>query len=281
MMAGGSCHGGRGPVGEASSTPSPHATRPSHVSADVVWHDAECGGYGADLGLWEELAAAADGPVLDLGCGTGRVALHLARRGHEVVAVDREAALVEALEGRADGLPVRSVVGDARTLDLGREFPLAVVPMQLVQLLADAEERTVCLRGIAAHLTPGGTAALAIVENIAEEDGSSLSWHARQSRPEPVPLPDTREVDGTVYSSLPLPTVVDGGAILVRRLRQTVSPDGLLAEEESTIELRELGAGELEREARAAGLEPLPRRSVPATEDHVGSTIVVLRKGVP
>ena len=37
----------------------------------VVWHDLECGGYDADLPLWRELAADADGPVLDLGAGTG------------------------------------------------------------------------------------------------------------------------------------------------------------------------------------------------------------------
>lgn len=250
------------------------------VSAEVVWHDAECGGYAADLGLWEELAAATDGPVLDLGCGTGRVALHLARRGHQVVAVDREPELVAALEGRADGLPVRSVVGDVRALDLGREFPLVVAPMQLLQLLADAEQRAACLRGITAHLTPGGTAALAIVEDVAEEDVSPFSRHAREMRHGAVPLPDTREIDGTVYSSLPLPTVVEDGAIVVRRLRQTVSPDGQLAEEESAIALRELGAAQLEREARGAGLEPLPRRSTPATDDHVGSTVVLLRKGV-
>ncbi len=249
-------------------------------AAEVVWHDAECGGYGADLSLWEELAAVADGPVLDLGCGTGRVALHLGRRRVEVVAVDREAAFVAELEGRAAGLPVRCVVGDARDLDLGRRFPLVLAPMQLVQLLAAAEERAACLRGIAAHLPPGGIAALAIVEDVAEEDGASLSWYARQTRHEAVPLPDTREVEGTVYSSLPLPTVLDGGAILVRRLRQTVAPDGRFAEEEDTIRLRALDAGELESEARAAGLEPLPRRSIPATDDHVGSTVVVLRKGV-
>ncbi|HVY95577.1 MAG TPA: class I SAM-dependent methyltransferase [Solirubrobacterales bacterium] len=250
------------------------------VSADVVWHDAECGGYGADLGLWEELAAAANGPLLDLGCGTGRVALHLARRGHQVVAVDREPALVAALEERADGLPVRGVVGDARALDLGQRFPLILAPMQLVQLLVDAEERSACLRGIAAHLTPGGIAALAIVESVAEEDVSSLSRYTGQTRQEEVPLPDTREVDGTVYSSLPLPTELADDAILVRRLRQTVAPDGRLAEEEDTVRLRPLGAAGLEGEARAVGLEPLRRRSVAPTDDHVGSTVVVLRKGV-
>ena len=43
----------------------------------VVWQDVECASYDADLPLWRELAAAAAGPVLDLGCGTGRVALDL------------------------------------------------------------------------------------------------------------------------------------------------------------------------------------------------------------
>lgn len=251
------------------------------VPPEVVWHDAECGGYGADLSLWEELSAAASGPVLDLGCGTGRVALHLGRRGCEVVALDQEPKLVVALEERAQGLPIRALVGDARDLDLGRQFPLILAPMQLVQLLADAEERAACLGGIAAHLSAGGTAALAIVDDVdGGAEWSSWSSHERPSRPEEPPLPDTREVDGTVYSSLPLPTVLDGGAIVVRRLRQTVTPDGRLAEEENTIRLRALAAEQLEDEARGAGLEPLPRRSVAATEDHVGSTVVVLRKGV-
>ena len=248
--------------------------------AEVVWHDAECGGYSADLGLWEELAEAAAGPVLDLGCGTGRVALHLARRGHEVVAVDREPALIDELGARAVGVPAEGTVADARNLDLGREFPLALAPMQLLQLLADEAERRRCLEAIARHLSPGGLAALAIVEDTLGEPVSPFSRQARERRDGPPPLPDTREVGGVVYSSLPLPTVVDDGAILVRRLRQTVAPDGRLEEEESTIALRELSAEQLESEAGRVGLEPLPRRQIAATADHVGSTVVVLRKGV-
>ncbi len=252
-----------------------------HVPADVVWHDAECGGYSADLELWEELAAAMTGPVLDIGCGTGRVALHLARRGHEVVGVDSDALLVKELRGRADGLPAEIVVGDACQFDLSREFGLVLAPMQLIQLLASESERLACLGTIAAHLAPGGLTALAIVEDpLAEQDVAPFSGYGREKRHTPPPLPDTREVDGTVYSSLPLPTVVDREGMVVRRLRQTVSPDGDLGEEESAIRLRALSADRLEREAGTAGLEPLPRRSIAPTDDHVGSTVVLLRKGV-
>ena len=60
----------------------------------AIWHDVECGAYDADLPLWEELADEAGGPVLDLGCGTGRVALHLSRRGHRVLGLDTEASFL-------------------------------------------------------------------------------------------------------------------------------------------------------------------------------------------
>ena len=56
--------------------------------SNVIWHDVECGRYDADFDLWRELAAAATGPILDVGAGTGRISLDLARRGHEVVALD-------------------------------------------------------------------------------------------------------------------------------------------------------------------------------------------------
>ena len=88
-------------------------TRPDPDLDHVRWHDLECGGYRADLRLWRTLADEqvphhADAPVrvLDLGSGTGRVALDLASRGHRVLGVERRLgdgleARVEAYERRA------------------------------------------------------------------------------------------------------------------------------------------------------------------------------------
>jgi len=234
--------------------------------ARLVWHEVECGGYAADLPLWEELTDAAGGPVLDLGCGTGRVALHLARRGHRVLGLDREPSFVATLNAHGTGLPVEAEVGDAREFALGAELALALAPMQLLQLFANAEERLRCMRCVAAHLAPGGLAAFAIVEAM----------------PAPVdalpPLPDTREVDGWVYSSLPVAARVDDEAIAVRRLRQTVSPNGELSEEVDEIRLSRLDAATVEAEAADVGLAAAGRRSIPSTEAHVGSTAVLLAK---
>lgn len=235
------------------------------MSAGVIWHDVECGGYEADLGLWEELADVAGGAILDLGCGTGRVALHLARRGHRVVGLDSDDALLTALEERAAGLPVNLEQGDARRFDLGIEFGLVLAPMQLLQLF-EASERAECLRCIATHLRPGGRSAVAIVERMpAAEVGIA-------------PLPDVREVDGWVYSSLPIDTHTDEDGILVRRLRQIVSPQGESSDEITEVRLRHLSAEALEREALEAGLTPAGRCEIPPTEAHVGSIVLLLER---
>jgi SAM-dependent methyltransferase len=227
--------------------------------ASVIWHEAECGSYEADLPLWEELAAAHDGPILELGCGSGRVSSHLTRRGHEVCGLDFDPRLIEAL---AD-----AELGDARDFELDRRFGLVLAPMQVIQLLASADERKRCLRCVATHLAPGGLAAFAIVESMPEPVDSAS------------PLPDTRELDGWIYSSLPIDARVDADSIHVRRLRQTVSPQGELEEELHEVDLRVLNAAALEGEARAAGLRPAGRRAIPATDAHVGSTVVLLEKG--
>ena len=52
-------------------------------------HDVECAAYDLDLTIWRDLAGRAGGPVLDIGAGTGRVAIDLARIGHEVTALKR------------------------------------------------------------------------------------------------------------------------------------------------------------------------------------------------
>jgi SAM-dependent methyltransferase len=235
------------------------------MSAAAVWHDVECGPYEADLSLWEELADEAVGPVLDLGCGTGRVALHLARRGHAVLGLDRDVALLDVLAGRAVGLPVEAELGDAGGFALGAEFGLVLAPMQLLQLL-DSGQRRDCLRCVASHLRPGGLAAAAIVDPV---PGAATGTP---------PLPDAREVDGWIYSSLPLESRLDDGAIVVRRLRQTVSPRGELSEELDEVRLESLDAAAVERDAREVGLRPAGRREIPATAHHVGSTAVLLER---
>jgi SAM-dependent methyltransferase len=233
----------------------------------AIWHDVECGAYTADLGLWEELAAAAEGPILELGCGTGRVALHLARRGHEVTGLDLDPELVAAFGQRAAGLPARATVGDAGDFDLPGDFALALAPMQLVQLFGDAAGRSSCLACIASHLRAGGIAALAIVEGVLGGVGGEAEA-----------VPDAREVGGWLYASLPVETAVDAERITVRRLRKTVSPDGELHREPDQISLRVLSSEALERQGEAAGLRPAGRLHVPPTDAHVGSTVVLLGK---
>ncbi len=233
----------------------------------IIWHEVECGAYAADLALWEELAASRPGATLDLGCGSGRVALHLARRGHGVHGLDLDAALVESFNQRATGLAAVAAIGDARNFDLGTRFGVVLAPMQLLQLFGDPAERRRCLRCVASHLSDDGLAAFAIVESMPASIDAGP------------PLPDAREVDGWVYSSLPIDAEVYSGSIRIRRLRQTVSPQGELEEELYEIGLRTLDADSLESEAREVGLSPVGRRPIPATDAHVGSTVVLLERG--
>lgn len=234
----------------------------------VIWHDIECGGYEADLALWRETVDGAEGPLLDLGCGTGRVAFDLARAGHELYGLDLDPELVAAFNHRAAaaGLSATATVGDARDFSLGPEFAIVLAPMQLIQLLATPAERVACMGCARRHLRPGGTMAIAIVDGFPDE----LIEEA------PPPLPDTREIDGWVYSSLPLDATLDAGAIVVRRLRQTVSPQGGLSDELDEIPLRLLSAETVEAEALEAGFALAGRLQVSPTDAHVGSVVVLL-----
>jgi SAM-dependent methyltransferase len=239
------------------------------VSDAVVWHDVECGGYDADLPLWRHLARRAGGPVLDLGAGTGRVALALAGDGHSVTALDADVALLDELarRGRMRGLEVACLRGDARRLTPSGPFALVIAPMQFLQIMGGAPERGRLLARVASCLAPGGTFAAAISdldEAVAAEDA------------EP-PLPDVAERGGWVYSSLPLDVRPEPGGVAVEWLRQIVSPAGTLTEERRTVVLDSLSPDELEREAAAVGLEPEGRHEVGHTEAYIGSTVVVCR----
>jgi SAM-dependent methyltransferase len=240
------------------------------VADPVVWHDVECAGYAADLELWRELGRRAEGAILDIGCGTGRVALDLAERGHDVTGLDSEPAFVKALMGRAreGGLRVRTEVADARSFALGREFALAIAPMQVVQLLGGKSGWLRLLGCVRDHLSPGGHFAAALADPF---EGLPV----KDAAP---PMPDVREQDGWVFSSTPIAVRGEEGATVIDRLRQSVSPDGRLEEVVASIRLDEAEADDFEHLGASMGFRALPRRFVPPTGDYVGSNVVVLER---
>jgi SAM-dependent methyltransferase len=239
-------------------------------ASSVIWHDVECAAYDADLPVWEELAAAADGPILDVGCGTGRVALHLAARGYDVTGLDSEPEFVQALAARARerGLGVRTEIADARSFSLGREFALVLAPMQVVQLLGGPPGRLRMLGCVRDHLRVGGRFAAALADPF---EGVP----AGEAAP---PMPDVREQEGWVFSSTPVAVRAEAGATVIDRHRQSVSPQGELEEVMASIRLDDAPPEELEHLGASVGLRTLPRLHVPPTGDYVGSTVVVLEK---
>lgn len=239
------------------------------TSTTVLWHDLECGAYAVDLPLWRELAATAAGPVLDVGAGTGRVALDLARIGVPVTALDREPELLDALAERAGGLPVDTVVADARDFVLDRRFPLILAPMQTVQLLGGAAGRLAFLRRAAAHLVPGGRVACALADALETFDPAGGA----------LPVPDMREDGDRVLSSQPVRVHRDAEGWTIERVRQIVSARGEIEATDDVVHLDAVDPATLEAEAAVAGLVPEGRRRVPETADHVGSAVVIARRG--
>lgn len=242
---------------------------PSPLPEHVIWHDVECSRYDADMTLWHELAEAAGGPILDVGAGTGRVTLDLARRGHEVVALDYDADLLAALAQRAEaeGLRVETVVGDASGFDLDRDdFAIVMAPMQTVQLLG-REGRLGFLRSARAHVAPGGLVAIALADALETFDAEHVL----------LPLPDTKFVDGAMYCSQPVGLREAGDRVVIERIRTIVRADGTRSASDDLLGLDRVTLEEVEAEGRAAGLEVLPGRIIGATEEHVGTSVVLLR----
>lgn len=240
----------------------------------VIWHDVECGSYAADFAFWRGLAADRPdpaAPVLDLGAGTGRVALDLAAVGVSVHALDFDAVLLRALEERARGLGVTDRIvtheGDARDFDLGdTRFDLILAPMQTVQLLGGADGRARLLASVRKHLVPGGLFAAAIAHHIDAFDEDAF-----------VPVPDVREIDGVVYASRPTAIREDADGYVLERLRERVGTDGGRTVSEDRIRLDRLTAAAFEEEARRARFTVELRATIGETSDHVGSEVAMLR----
>lgn len=115
-----------------------------------------------DAPFYLDLARRIGGPVLEIGCGTGRVLLPIARAGIEINGVDNSSAMLDVLKEKLEREPeeVRRRVtlhsGDMRTTRLNRAFPLVIVPFRPLQHMHTMDDQLAALRTAAHHLTDDG-----------------------------------------------------------------------------------------------------------------------------
>lgn len=128
------------------------------------FYDLDTEGIDADLAFWLQLARRTGGPVLEIGCGTGRVLIPLARAGFSVVGVDVSAAMLaiarEKVRQARIADRVELIQTDALTLDLGRRFALALIALNSFGHFAEPGEPERLLDRLRQHLEPGGLLAL-------------------------------------------------------------------------------------------------------------------------
>jgi len=134
-----------------------------------------------DLPLWLNLAAEAGGPVLEVGCGTGRLLLPLAQAGHTLTGLDLSDTALAAAQTKLDsaGIPpsqVSLVQADMRHFSLpAKNFAIALLPLNTLMHCHTIDDQLAVLKNIRQHLRPNGQLVIDLffpdAVMLAEEDG--------------------------------------------------------------------------------------------------------------
>ena len=149
-------------------------THPEHPEL----YDLDCGEFADDLPFYENLARRGDGPVLELGTGTGHAAIPLARAGFEVWGIDSSEAMLDRARSKAeDAENPRFIAGDMRDFQLGRTFDLIFAGLGAFHHLLTSNDQLACLRCVADHLAPNGLF-VCDLRPLLHED-----WEAGESAP--------------------------------------------------------------------------------------------------
>jgi len=156
-------------------------------------------GVRQDVAFFVDMARESGGPVLEVGCGTGRVLIPTAQAGVEIVGLDySQAMLITCREKLSrEPAPVRSrvefVLGDMRRFDLGRTFSLITTPFRPFQHLITVEDQLSCLASIRRHLVDGGR----LILDLLNPDLNRLvdeKYLDERDVEEPFTMPDGRRV---------------------------------------------------------------------------------------
>jgi SAM-dependent methyltransferase len=176
-----------------------------------------------DTRWYRHLAQAADGPVLELGCGTGRVLLPIAQDGVECVGLDASSSMLDAFRAKQPPATLSLVCGRMQDFDLGNQrFALIFSAFRVFQHLYTVDDQVACLNAVRRHLAPGGAFAFDVFvprfdsaeagreeeaeDGRFEQDGETIVRYASSKRNRTDQMVDVkmryeRQRDGAVLSN--------------------------------------------------------------------------------
>lgn len=127
--------------------------------ADADLYDVVYSWYTVDIAFYVELAKRSQGPVLEVGCGSGRILIPTFEAGVDIDGLDAAPDMLRALEAkaRAKSLTPRLVEADMRDFRMPRKYALITIPFRAFQHLESTDDQLRALRSIREHLEPGGS----------------------------------------------------------------------------------------------------------------------------
>jgi SAM-dependent methyltransferase len=137
---------------------------------DAEFYDTYATGIEGDVAFYLEEAKKAGTPVLELGCGTGRILIPIAQAGVDIVGLDRSTKMLSIAREKISSLPreiqshIQLMEGDMRDFSLGRCFNFILIPYRAFLHLLTSEDQRVALKRIHEHLVEGGLLALNIFD---------------------------------------------------------------------------------------------------------------------
>ncbi len=127
-----------------------------HLYFDGRHYDLQNGDYEDDIPFYVKMAETYGGPVLELACGTGRIAIPLAKKGFQVVGLDAMPSMLEQAKKKSKGLDIEWIHGDARDFELHKKFGVILFPFNSLAHLYDLESISGCFACVRKHLIDDG-----------------------------------------------------------------------------------------------------------------------------